>query len=97
MRTGRTTENDDLNLTAGVGRGPQKRDASPQVQRRAVGLNTRSPSPARRAGQTNGIPQQRNRTPISPTAAKFCHECGESYPVDWAKFCCECGKKRLGF
>lgn len=98
MRTGRTTENDDLNNTAGVGRGQQRRDPSPQVQRRVTGVNTRSPSPARRVAQNNGVPQQqqRNRTPISPTATKYCHECGESYPVDWAKFCCECGKKRLG-
>ena len=101
MRTGRTIENDDLNITAAVGRGQQKRDASPQVQRRTAGVNTRSASPARRPSQGNGVSyqqqqQHQTRTPITSAAAKHCHECGEGFPVDWAKFCCECGVKRLG-
>lgn len=101
MRTGRTTENDDLNVIAagGGGRGHQKRDASPQLQRRTTGLKTRSPSPAHRASPGNGVLRQQQKTrtpPISSTAAKHCHECGEVFPVDWAKYCCECGEKRLG-
>ena len=99
MRTGRTMENDDLNVIAAAGRGQQKSDASPQLQRRNTGLKTRSPSPARRQPQVNGGGQQQPqkvRTPTTSTAAKHCHECGEAFPVDWAKFCCECGEKRLG-
>ncbi|KAJ8943689.1 hypothetical protein NQ318_015178 [Aromia moschata] len=37
--------------------------------------------------------------PNSPAAAqrlsKFCHECGNKYPLSTAKFCVECGVKRL--
>jgi membrane protease subunit (stomatin/prohibitin family) len=93
-------ENDDLNGIAAAGRGQQKSDASPQLQRRTTGLKTRSPSPARRTPQSNGGSQQQQqqkvRTPVVSTAAKHCHECGEPFPVEWAKFCCECGEKRLG-
>jgi membrane protease subunit (stomatin/prohibitin family) len=99
MRTGRTMENDDLNVLAATGRGQQKSDASPHLQRRTSGMKTRSPSPARRPSQGNdGVQQQqqKGRTQIVSAAAKHCHECGEAFPVDWAKFCCECGKKRLG-
>jgi len=98
MRTGRTMENDDLNVMAAVGRGQQKSDASPQLQRRTTGFRTRSPSPARQQSQGNGVLQQQQkiRTPVTSAAAKHCHECGEVFPVDWAKFCCECGEKRLG-
>jgi hypothetical protein len=98
MRTGRTTENGDLNVMAAVGRGQQKSDTSSQVQQRAPGVKTRSPSPARRPSQINGDSQQQQkiRTPLAPTAAKHCHECGEAFPVEWAKFCCECGEKRFG-
>ncbi|CAF1126779.1 unnamed protein product [Rotaria sordida] len=99
MRTGRTIENGDLNIMAATGRGQQKPDASPQMQRRATGLKTRSPSPARRPPQVDGFlqqqQQQQQKTRV-PTAAKHCHECGEAFPVEWAKFCCECGAKRLG-
>ncbi len=99
MRTGRTMENDDLNVVAAGGRGPQKRDASPQLQRRTTGLKTRSPSPAHRQSPGNGVLQKQKiqTPPIASAAAKHCHECGEAFPVDWAKFCCECGEKRLGF
>lgn len=102
MRTGRTMENDDLNILAASGRGQPKNDASPQLQRRTVGIKTRSPSPARRPSQTNGILQQqqqqhqKTRVQTASTPAKHCHECGEAFPVEWAKFCCECGEKRLG-
>lgn len=96
MRTGRTMENDDLNVTAATGRGgQQKSDASPHLQRRTIGVKTRSPSPAHRPSQGNGVPQQKLRTPPT-TAAKHCHECGEAFPIERAKFCCECGQKRLG-
>jgi hypothetical protein len=98
MRTGRTMENDDLNVIA-AGRGQPKSDASPQIQRRTTGIKTRSPSPARRPLQNNDVlqqHQQKTRTTIVSAAAKHCHECGEAFPVDWAKFCCECGEKRLG-
>ena len=107
MRTGRTTENDGLNVMAASGRGgQQKADASPQLQRRTVGIKARSPSPARRQPPMNGMGSaqlqspsqtaQPTRTVGAPTAAKHCHECGEAFPVEWAKFCCECGEKRLG-
>jgi hypothetical protein len=98
MRTGRTTENGDLNIMASVGRGQQKVDTSPQAQPRTPGVRTRSPSPARRPSQVNGDNQQpqKIRPPIAQTAAKHCHECGEAFPVEWAKYCCECGEKRFG-
>ena len=97
MRTGRTTENDDLNIMAASGRGQQRSAISPQLQRHATGIRTRSPSPARRPIQVNGVLQQQHiRTPVASTAAKHCHECGEAFPVEWAKFCCECGERRLG-
>ncbi|CAF2669601.1 unnamed protein product [Rotaria sp. Silwood2] len=102
MRTGRNIENDDLNILAGTGRGQQKSDASPQLQRRTSGLRTRSPSPARRPSQANEFlqqqqhQQQQQQNSRAPTAAKHCHECGKAFPVEWAKFCCECGEKRLG-
>lgn len=95
MRTGRNMENDDLNVMAASGRGQQKSDASPQLQRRTAGIKTRSPSPARRPSQTNDISQQ-NQPTRTPTGAKHCHECGVAFPVEWAKYCCECGEKRLG-
>ena len=96
MRTGRTTENDDLNVMAAAGRGQTRADASPTAQRRVIGVKTRSPSPARRPTQVNGTGSQKPRTPVASTAAKHCYECGEQFPVEWAKFCCECGQKRLG-
>ncbi|CAF1396564.1 unnamed protein product [Adineta steineri] len=97
MRTGRTMENDDLNVIA-AGRGQQKADPSPQPQRRVVGMKTRSPSPARRPSQSNGVVQQyqqqqqqqqktRTQIPAAAAAAKHCHECGDAFPVEWAKFC----------
>lgn len=90
-------ENDDLNITAARG-GQQRSDASPHSQRRTIGVKTRSPSPAHRPSQGNGLGlQQKFQTPPSSSAAaKHCHECGQAFPVDWAKFCCECGHKRLG-
>ncbi|CAK1587020.1 unnamed protein product [Parnassius mnemosyne] len=30
-----------------------------------------------------------------PRLSRFCHECGNKFPVDTAKFCIECGVKRL--
>jgi len=98
MRTGRTTENDDLNVMAATGRGQQKNYNSSNVQKRVIGVRTRTPSPARRLTRINSGPQehQKTRAPVPPTAAKHCHECGEAFPVEWAKFCCECGEKRLG-
>lgn len=101
MRTGRTSENGDLNVMAATGRGGQQRsDASPQPQRRTTGIATRSPSPARRPSQGNGLTQQqqqqKGRQPVVSTAAKHCHVCGETFPIDKAKYCCECGEKRLG-
>lgn len=98
MRTGRTTENGDLNVIAGVGRGQQKIDQSSQVTQRTTGVRTRSPSPAQRPSQVNGGAAQptKARAPVASTAAKHCHECGGAFPVEWAKFCCECGEKRFG-
>jgi hypothetical protein len=95
MRTGRTTENDGLNIIAAA----QKNDASPPVQRRMIELKEGSPSLAGRPSQVNDAFQQQQqniRTPVASTAAKHCHECGEAFPVEWAKFCCECGEKRYG-
>ncbi|CAF1086814.1 unnamed protein product [Rotaria sordida] len=101
MRTGRTTENDGLNIMAAAGREQQKNDGSPRLQQRTIGVKTRSPSPARRIPQVNGSihhqQQQKIRALAASTAAKHCHECGEAFPVEWAKFCCECGEKRFGF
>jgi hypothetical protein len=92
MRTGRTTENDGLNVIAANGRGQQKNDVSEQSQQRTPGVKTQSSS------QLNGAYQQQQkiRAAVVSTAAKHCHECGEAFPVDWAKFCCGCGEKRIG-
>lgn len=100
MRTGRTSENDGLNVIAAAEREQHRNDTSPRLQQRFVGVKTRSPSPARRPPQLNGTfksQQQKIRPPVASTAAKHCHECGEAFPVEWAKFCCECGEKRFGF
>lgn len=94
MRTGRTTENGDLNVLA-ANRGQQKTEVSSPSQQQMTGLKTRSPSPARRTSNANDTPQK-IRVPAAPTAAKHCHQCGEAFPVDWARFCCECGEKRYG-
>jgi hypothetical protein len=32
---------------------------------------------------------------FTPGYAKFCHECGTSYPTSAAKFCPECGERRV--
>ena len=93
MRTGRTTENGDLNVLAAVRQVHQKTDPSSPASQRTTGVRTRSPSPAHRPSQVNGGAA---RPAVSSTAAKHCHECGEAFPVDWAKFCCECGEKRFG-
>ncbi|CAF3080443.1 unnamed protein product [Rotaria socialis] len=100
MRTGRTIKNNDLNLIAAVGRERQKKDVSPRLQQRTIVMKKRSPSPTHRLSQLNGsfnYQQKKIRAPIASTAPKNCHECGESFPVEWAKFCCECGEKRAGF
>lgn len=98
MRTGRTTENGDLNVTAAGRQGQQKTDQSSQVSHRTAGVRTRSPSPAHRSSQVNGATAQQTkaRPPVASTAAKHCHECGEAFPIESAKFCCECGEKRFG-
>ncbi|XP_071141411.1 zinc finger C2HC domain-containing protein 1A-like isoform X10 [Mytilus edulis] len=31
----------------------------------------------------------------SQNMPKFCHECGNKYPIQNAKFCCECGMRRI--
>ena len=95
MRTGRTMENDDLNIVAATGRGQQKSDVPSNTQRRTSGVKTRSPSPAHRPAQGNGVLEQQKFRIVS-TAAKHCHECGEAFPLEKAKYCCQCGKKRLG-
>ncbi|KAJ8712362.1 hypothetical protein PYW07_005204 [Mythimna separata] len=40
---------------------------------------------------------RRRDAPAAPRArlSRFCHECGNKFPVDSAKFCIECGVKRL--
>jgi hypothetical protein len=95
MRTGRTTENDGLNVIAGGGRGQQKNDTSSQFPPHMTRGKTRSPSPAHGPLQINDGFQQHEKVRV-PTAAKHCHGCGEAFPVEWAKFCCECGEKRFG-
>ncbi|XP_075980643.1 uncharacterized protein LOC142979544 isoform X3 [Anticarsia gemmatalis] len=35
------------------------------------------------------------QAPAAPRLSRFCHECGNRFPVDSAKFCIECGVKRL--
>ncbi|XP_021189181.2 uncharacterized protein LOC110375414 isoform X7 [Helicoverpa armigera] len=37
----------------------------------------------------------RRREPARARPSRFCHECGNKFPVDTAKFCIECGVKRL--
>ncbi|CAF0801162.1 unnamed protein product [Didymodactylos carnosus] len=97
MRTGRTTENDDLNVQARQRSGGSTSNDSPMVNRR---ITNRSPSPARQQNsQVNGYATRarpKGVNTVAATPAKHCHECGTEYVVDWAKFCCECGEKRIG-
>jgi hypothetical protein len=46
---------------------------------------SKAPSPSTGTG-TGGL---------TPTMAKFCHECGTCYPTSAAKFCPECGERRV--
>jgi len=34
---------------------------------------------------------------LASKVAKFCHVCGNAFPMPDIRFCCECGVKRLGF
>jgi len=50
---------------------------------------TRTPSNLQPADQTSQASQ------ASQAMARFCHECGNPFPMAHVRFCCECGVKRL--
>ena len=101
MRTGRTSENDDLNVMAAAERDIQpKSNNSPRLQQRITGISTQSLSPTvNRSPTHNEISETEMKTESivgSSNVAKHCHQCGEPFAIDRAKFCCECGQKRFG-
>ncbi|XP_051543696.1 zinc finger C2HC domain-containing protein 1A-like isoform X1 [Myxocyprinus asiaticus] len=59
-----------------------------------IGMNKKKVQNADNYNSRNDVKNE-NEISYSTTGAKFCHECGTKYPVDWAKFCCECGIKRM--
>lgn len=49
----------------------------------------------RRISSASSATSNNNHKMSSQNLPKFCHECGNKYPVPSAKFCCECGMRRI--
>ncbi|XP_046969788.1 J domain-containing protein DDB_G0295729 isoform X6 [Vanessa cardui] len=47
------------------------------------------------SGSETSLHRQRRDSIPAPRLSRFCHECGNKFPVETAKFCIECGVKRL--
>lgn len=48
------------------------------------------------SGSEASLARRRDQAPAQcRRPSRFCHECGNKFPVDTAKFCIECGVKRL--
>ncbi|CAB3234116.1 unnamed protein product [Arctia plantaginis] len=47
------------------------------------------------SGSEASLHRGRKDSAPGPRLSRFCHECGNKFPVDTAKFCIECGVKRL--
>ncbi|RNA38617.1 zinc finger C2HC domain-containing 1A isoform X1 [Brachionus plicatilis] len=83
LRTGRNLTNSELNALARNRSGNSQRE-SPK--------NSRDPSVNRRAAVA---PQRATHARYQENyGAKFCHECGSEFPVEWARFCSFCGSGR---
>lgn len=73
---------------------------TPKVRARSTKLtpldsqrNLTAESPNSSSSESSPVIQ--STSPVSLKMSKFCHECGNRYPVTSAKFCVECGVKRL--
>jgi len=110
LRTGRNTTNSELNAlarnrggTTNTKESPINSRRVPQQQQQAQAQNgSRGTNNARGVGQQQQqhqqqLPQQQYQQNSEGTgsSAKFCHECGSEFPVQWARFCSFCGDRRL--
>ena len=66
------------------------RSQLPTLRKKSNSASSVSSNCSNGSSQRN-VPLNDYGTPM----AKFCYECGGSYPVPQAKFCCECGTKRI--
>ena len=66
------------------------RSQLPTLRKKSHSASSVSSNCSNGSSQRN-VPLNDYGTPM----AKFCYECGGSYPVPQAKFCCECGTKRI--
>ncbi|XP_053610486.1 protein piccolo-like isoform X3 [Plodia interpunctella] len=77
---------------------PYKEDTHAEKRVSSRASSRRSPEAWRRSGQLSSSGSetslQRDRDRVS-RLSRFCHECGNKFPVDSAKFCIQCGVKRL--
>ncbi|XP_023942543.2 uncharacterized protein LOC112049011 isoform X6 [Bicyclus anynana] len=55
----------------------------------------RRPEALSSSGSDSSLHRPRKDSVEAPRLSRFCHECGNRFPVDTAKFCIECGFKRL--
>ncbi len=88
-----------------AGRHPPPSSNGMQMRMTTGGMGQGGPPPGRSAGApaprpTGGV---RGAVPSAPSgnqllqqvSARFCHECGTSFPSPTVKFCVECGAKRI--
>lgn len=85
-------------------RGPQQATPLPSLQppvsrasflRRQLSDTKDQESPVRDSTTPSIFSTRRDSETTSVFGARFCHECGNSYPSSVAKFCSECGEKRV--
>ncbi|XP_039756119.1 uncharacterized protein LOC120630871 isoform X3 [Pararge aegeria] len=53
------------------------------------------PEPISSSGSESSLHRPRRDSVPAQRLSRFCHECGNKFPVETAKFCIECGVKRL--
>jgi len=53
------------------------------------------PSLSRQPGQPAAAAPAASSAQQQSALARFCHECGNPFPMPHVRFCCECGVKRL--
>eukprot|EP00090_Calanus_glacialis_P046676 TRINITY_DN9282_c0_g1_i1.p1 TRINITY_DN9282_c0_g1~~TRINITY_DN9282_c0_g1_i1.p1 ORF type:complete len:677 (+),score=131.32 TRINITY_DN9282_c0_g1_i1:45-2075(+) len=75
--------------TSGLSRANSLRSTSTRNWKDIFPSLTRTPSNLQQSEQ----PEQRAHR--QETMARFCHECGNPFPMAHVRFCCECGVKRL--
>jgi len=82
---GKMANNDNSNLT----RANSLRSTSTRNWKDIFPSLTRTPSNLQQQDQREERPGRQE------TMARFCHECGNPFPMAHVRFCCECGVKRL--